>query len=189
MSSNKLLKEKLKIINLGIESFHQTALAHGAKSLHVDWKPPLVFDKKLQELLEKNRSKIEAANLKALAIVNRGRPMLIGLAQAGEVIPGMKKNLILHAGPPIEWARMCGPMRGAIIGALLYEGLAHNEEDAASLAASSQVEYSPCHEHQTVGPMAGVVSFSMPVFILENSEYKNPSGQCLCGLIYQPLNQ
>jgi len=85
----------------------------------------------------------------------------------------MTPKLILHAGPPITWNRMCGPMKGAIIGALLYEGLAKSEDEAQTLAASGEIQYSPCHEHQTVGPMAGVVSYSMPVFILENKEYKN----------------
>jgi hypothetical protein len=85
----------------------------------------------------------------------------------------MKKNLLLHAGPPIGWERMCGPMRGAIIGALMYEGMANNPEEAEGLAASGRVEFSPCHEHNTVGPMAGVVSASMPVFIIKNAEYGN----------------
>jgi len=68
---------------------------------------------------------------------------------------------------------MCGPMRGAIIGALIYEGLAKNPEEAEKIAASNEIEYSPCHEHGTVGPMAGIVSPSMPVFVLKNEEYGN----------------
>ena len=68
---------------------------------------------------------------------------------------------------------MCGPMRGAIIGALIYEGMAKNPEEAETLAASDKIEYSPCHEHSTVGPMAGIVSASMPVFVLQNETYGN----------------
>ncbi|RPH92906.1 DUF1116 domain-containing protein, partial [candidate division KSB1 bacterium] len=96
-----------------------------------------------------------------------------GLGIAMDLIPGMKKNLLLHAGPPITWDRMCGPMRGAVIGALIYEGLANDEESAEHLAASGQIEFSPCHEHNAVGPMAGIISASMPVFIIENTEYGN----------------
>ncbi len=170
---SNLLQENLNVINLGIDDFYQTLLKHGVAAVQVDWKPPLVFDKKLLDAIFLNREKIEKANQEALEKVQKSRPMLIGIDQAKNVIPGMTPKLILHAGPPITWNRMCGPMKGAIIGALLYEGLAKSEDEAQTLAASGEIQYSPCHEHQTVGPMAGVVSYSMPVFILENKEYKN----------------
>ncbi len=170
---SNLLQENLNVINLGIDDFYQTLLKHGVAAVQVDWKPPLVLDKKLLDAIFLNREKIEKANQEALEKVQKSRPMLIGIDQAKNVIPGMTPKLILHAGPPITWNRMCGPMKGAIIGALLYEGLAKSEDEAQTLAASGEIQYSPCHEHQTVGPMAGVVSYSMPVFILENKEYKN----------------
>jgi hypothetical protein len=85
----------------------------------------------------------------------------------------MKKNLLLHAGPPIEWVEMCGPMQGAVIGALIYEGLAKDEEEARKLAASGAIGFEPNHEHQAVGPMAGITSPSMPVYILHNKKYGN----------------
>jgi hypothetical protein len=85
----------------------------------------------------------------------------------------MHNHMILHAGPPIEWKRMCGPTRGAVMGALIYEGLAADEAEAEKLAASGEIEYSPCHHHHAVGPMAGVVSPSMPVWILENKAFGN----------------
>jgi hypothetical protein len=68
---------------------------------------------------------------------------------------------------------MCGPMKGAVIGALIYEGIASSTQEAEKIAASGKIEFSPCHEHSTVGPMAGIVSPSMPVFILENEVYGN----------------
>jgi hypothetical protein len=89
------------------------------------------------------------------------------------VIPGMHSRMILHAGPPITWERMCGPMRGGVMGALVYEGLAETPEEAAWLAKSSQIEFSPCHHHHAVGPMAGIVSPSMPVWIIRNEEFGN----------------
>jgi hypothetical protein len=94
---------------------------------------------------------------------------------AEEVIPGMTKKTILHAGPPIKWERMSGPLKGAVIGALIYEGLAADEKEATKLAASGEISYDPCHHHNTVGPMAGVVSASMPVWILQNKKYGNYS--------------
>jgi len=106
---------------------------------------------------------IEAANQTAVEQMMSARPMLTGLAPAREAIPGMKDNLILHAGPPIEWGRMSGPLRGAVIGALLFEGLAKNEQAAIGLVEAGEAEFAPCHHHQTVGPMAGVTSASMSI--------------------------
>jgi hypothetical protein len=106
-------------------------------------------------------------------IILAGKPFLVGMAKALDVVPGMRKNVILHAGPPITWERMCGPMRGGVIGALLYEGMAKTAREAQALAASGAIEYSPCHEHAAVGPMAGIVSPSMPVFIVRNEECGN----------------
>jgi hypothetical protein len=85
----------------------------------------------------------------------------------------MHDRMILHAGPPITWDRMCGPQRGAVMGALVYEGLAQDEAEAAKLAASGAIEFAPCHHHHAVGPMAGVVSPRMPVFIIENKTFGN----------------
>jgi hypothetical protein len=73
----------------------------------------------------------------------------------------------------VTWDKMCGPQRGAVIGALVYEGLANDEEAAARLAASGAIEFSPCHHHHAVGPMAGIVSPSMPVFVIENKAFGN----------------
>ena len=72
---------------------------------------------------------IDAANAKAVKRMMEARPMLTGVDEARRVIPGMKDNLLLHAGPPIDWPRMSGPLRGAVIGALLFEGLAKSEKE------------------------------------------------------------
>ena len=114
---------------------------------------------------------IEEANAKAVDILLAAKPVLRGIGVAGDEIPGMTKQKILHAGPPVTWDRMCGPMRGAVIGALIYEAMAGSREEAEELAASGQITYEPCHHSQAVGPMAGVVSASMPVWILENETY------------------
>ncbi len=118
---------------------------------------------------------IDQANATAVDRIMSARPMLTGVATARDVIPGMKDNLLLHAGPPIDWARMSGPLRGAMIGAMLFEGLAKNEKEATMLAEKGQVEFGPCHHHGTVGPMAGVTSASMKVYVVENVEHGNKS--------------
>ena len=121
------------------------------------------------------QERIEAANKKVMEIILNGQPTLLDIGVAEEVIPGMTKKTILHAGPPIKWEKMSGPLRGAVIGALIYEGLAVDENEATKLAASGKISYAPCHHHNTVGPMAGVVSASMPVWILQNKTYGNHS--------------
>ena len=121
------------------------------------------------------QERIEAANKKVMEIILNGQPTLLDIGVAEEVIPGMTKKTILHAGPPIKWEKMSGPLKGAVIGALIYEGLAVDEKEATELAASEEISYDPCHHHNTVGPMAGVVSASMPVWILQNKKYGNYS--------------
>jgi hypothetical protein len=111
---------------------------------------------------------IEKANQTAVERMMESRPVLVGLGKAIEVVPGMRDDLLLHAGPPINWERASGPMRGAITGALIYEGKAKDMAAAEALVTSGQVKLEPCHHHQAVGPMAGVISPSMSVYILED---------------------
>ena len=118
-------------------------------------------------------NKIREANKIAVERILKSKPVLVGIGRAVEIIPGMDDNMILHAGPPISWDRMCGPMKGAIAGALIYEGRAESYKDAVKLAESGEIKFEPCHHHSTVGPMTGVVSPSMPVFIIENETYGN----------------
>jgi hypothetical protein len=119
------------------------------------------------------RIDIDGANLAAVGRMMEARPMLVGLGTAREMIPGMRENLILHAGPPIEWARMSGPLRGAILGALIFEGKAEDAESAEALVLSGAVEFAPCHDYGAVGPMAGVTSPSMAVYLVENVTHGN----------------
>jgi hypothetical protein len=118
---------------------------------------------------------IDQANQTAVERMMSARPILKAVAAAREVIPGMKDNLFLHAGPPIEWDRMSGPLRGAIIGALLFEGLAADEKEAAFRVERGEFEFDSCHHHGAVGPMAGVISPSMKVYVVENIEHGNKS--------------
>ncbi len=170
---NDLFNSELKVINTGLKSFKDTLDEQNVASVHVDWRPPVAIDEDLTHIIAKNGEKIDAANKVVCERILNSKPVLIGLDTALNVIPGMKKNLVLHAGPPITWDKMCGPMRGAIIGALKYEGLVKEKTEAETLAGSGEIEYAPCHEHSTVGPMAGIVSASMPVFIIENEAFGN----------------
>ena len=116
---------------------------------------------------------IDKANKTAVERMMDARPILKGVAPARDVIPNMRANLLLHAGPPIEWERMSGPLRGAVIGALIFEGLAKNEKEATALVKIGEIDFAPCHHYSTVGPMAGVTSASMMVYIIENETHGN----------------
>ncbi len=116
---------------------------------------------------------IEKANLETVTRMMEAHPVLVGVGKALEVIPGMRQNLLLHAGPPITWERMAGPMRGAMLGALIFEGMAGDEKKAEALIKAGQIDFAPCHHHHAVGPMAGVTSASMLVYMVENKTHGN----------------
>ena len=166
-----LFGKEITVVNVGLASMAKSVSDQGVKVIDLDWRPPKDGVPRLRRT--KSGLDIEAANQEVIERINRGGAVLVGMGIAKDVIPGMHASMILHAGPPIEWERMCGPTRGAVMGALIYEGLAKDEDDARELAASGNIEFSPCHHHHTVGPMAGVVSPSMPVFILENKTFGN----------------
>lgn len=170
---NGLFRGDLVVINVGLRSFYETLKTRDVKVVQVDWRPPLAVDRAVQEVIAAARAEIGAANEEAVRRITRGRQFLVGMGRALDVIPGMKRNLLLHAGPPVLWKDMCGPMKGAVTGALIYEGLAPDAEGAQRTAASGEIEFAPCHEHSAVGPMAGIVSASMPVFVIENEGYGN----------------
>ena len=111
---------------------------------------------------------IEKANQTAVDRMMEARPIVVGVARAIDVIPGMQANLFLHAGPPVTWERMAGPMRGALIGAIIFEKLAKNAEEAVQLIESKKVRWEPCHEHASVGPMAGLIAPSFLVYVVED---------------------
>jgi len=157
------------VLNLGLEAFARSFQSQGVAVVDVDWRPPQVAHLRLT----RRGIDIDVANQEVCRRIKQGRPVLVGMGIAKEVIPGMHERMILHAGPPITWERMCGPQRGAVMGALIYEGIARDEAEAAHIAASGEVEFAPCHHYHAVGPMAGIISPSMPVFIIENKTYGN----------------
>jgi len=119
------------------------------------------------------RDSINQANAEAAERMIAAEPVLVDIRPATEVIPGFSGKMILHAGPPITWDRMCGPVRGAVLGAAVYEGWAADLAGAEELAASGEITFDPCHHHSTVGPMSGVVSPSMWVFCVKNVTHGN----------------
>ncbi len=172
----KILGESPHIINVGLTTFSHAVRAAGAGATDLDWRPPADGDRALgllvAELADDTEdplgSRIASANAEAMGLVLATRPRLIDVRPAQEVVPGLTDRMILHAGPPIDWADMCGPMRGAVIGAILLESWASTPAAAENLAATGEIRMEPCHHHSAVGPMAGVLSPSMPVSVVED---------------------
>ena len=115
------------------------------------------------------KERIEEANNKALDRMRLSRPILVDIKRARDILPKMKKNSIFHAGPPIDWERMCGPLRGAIVGTMIFEGLATTWNDAVKMIRQGGIEFSSNHDHDAVGPMAGVISPSLPILVVKDS--------------------
>ena len=171
----------LHTINVGLDRFAGTIAAAGGKVTGVDWSPPAEGDAAIGRLLAGMiaRDDIEDANRTAYARYLAADPVVETVAPAGEAIPGIGARTILHAGPPIGWADMCGPMQGAIVGAILYEGWESDGDAATALAASGEITFAPCHHHSAVGPMAGIVSPSMPVWVVAE---RTGGGHAFCSL-------
>lgn len=172
MSAGSLFEAPLSVVNVGLERFLAPIRAHGADAFGVRWRPP---ERPPLPVAERRRleSLTDVPNRRALDRLLNSRPFLVDVRPAREVIPELDDSLILHAGPPLGWEEMIGPMRGAVIGALQFEGLARDAESAEALAASDRVRFSPNHHHAAVGPMAGITSASMPLWVVENRTFGN----------------
>lgn len=171
MAIKDLFGRPLTVVNLGLEGFAGAIRDQGIAVVDLDWKPPAAGVRPLYRTA--SGLDVEEANQEVLRRIKAARPVLVGMGIAKDVIPGMHEHKILHSGPPVTWERMCGPQRGAVMGALIYEGLAQDGREAEILARSGKIEFAPCHHHHCVGPMAGVVSPRMPVFIVENKAFGN----------------
>jgi hypothetical protein len=178
MSTLKLFNETLKVVNVGSPSFKKDYETQQLDYVHLEWRPPANGDLKLLSLLNKIRPKMELidkANEEVVSRIKAAEAKLVAVKKAVDVIPQMTKHTILHSGPPIAFDKMAGPMQGAIIGALMYEGLAKDQDEAIKLAQSGKITFDSAHHHQAVGPMAGIISASMPVHVLYNETHKNYS--------------
>lgn len=169
--------EQMNFLNVGAPLFQRELLRQNIPCAHVDWKPVAGGNTKVIESLDRlmENPDVDKANHEAANRIKNSKAVWTDMDIAENVVPGMKTFTIFHAGPPISYKDMCGPMQGAVQGALIYEGLAGDTDEADKLARSGKIEFSPNHEHDCVGPMAGILSAHMPVFVVENSTYGNKS--------------
>jgi len=171
-----LFDQDLKVVNVGLQSFAANITAAGGEVTHLSWSPPAGADAALGWTLANmmGHPRVEEANRIAYERYLAAQPRLVDFVLAREAIPALaRERRILHSGPPIAWDDMCGPQQGAITGAIVYEGWASTVEGAEKMAASGAVALEPCHAHQAVGPMAGIISPSMPVWVVENTAAGN----------------
>jgi hypothetical protein len=173
-----LLQQGPRVLNVGVRTFAETLESIGSAHLHVDWQPPAQGDPELAALLGALAdddtpgslgARVRAANEEAVRRMFAADPVWEDVRPAREIWPEMDERLLFHAGPPIAWERMCGPMQGAVIGAILLEGWASDEVGARQLASGGEVRFAPCHHYGAVGPMAGLVSPSMPMFVVHDA--------------------
>jgi hypothetical protein len=116
---------------------------------------------------------IDEANGEALRRVFAGEPFLVDVVPAAQAIPALTERTILHAGPPLAWDRMCGPMRGAVTGVAVFEGWAETLDAAAAMAAAGSFAFHPNHDFGAVGPMTGLTTRSQPLMVIENRTFGN----------------
>jgi len=174
MSPADLLAAPPRVVNVGLELFADTLAALRVPVVHVAWRPPAAGGPARERLarLDARREAIERANALAFDRLTGGEPVLVDCRPAREALE-LPARTVLHAGPPIAWARMCAPLRAAVLCAIRWEGWAANDDAAEGLVRSGAVRLAPCHDWRAVGPMTGIVTASMPVFVVENRAHDN----------------
>jgi hypothetical protein len=174
MSSVKdLFGSKLNVLNVGLEQFYLTLQQQNVEAGHVEWKPRAGGDPEIIKFVDslKNDFRVIEANQHAFNKINNASPVWVDVTPAYKAI-SIDRFTLLHAGPPIKFVDMCVPMQGAVYAALKYEGLAENDEQAHQLA-ETKIHFEPCHHYGCVGPMTGVISYSMPLLCVKNLDEGN----------------
>jgi hypothetical protein len=163
---------KVEAVNLGLDQFADALREQGAPVVQVDWRPPAGGDAAMLDVLTRlwgrHGSRVSAANAEAVRRIEGCAPVAVTVARAGDVIPGLADGTLLHSGPPITWDRVCDPQRRAMLAAVLFEGWASSRSEAAALFERGEIVLASGNEHGHVGPMTGVCSPSMPVWVVED---------------------
>ena len=159
------LPRSVQAVNLGLSTFADALRDQGASVVEVDWRPPPAD---LVDVLTRLwGDRVDAANAEVVERIEGAAPCAVTVAPAREVVPGLRDGLLLHSGPPIAWERVCDPQRRALLAAAVFEGWASDRDDAARRLAAGEISLAPGNEHDHVGPMTGVCSPSMPVWVVE----------------------
>jgi Protein of unknown function (DUF1116) len=185
--ASSLLAANLSVVNIGVDTFNQSIEEAGGSVLQVDWQPPGNADPRMAWLLaqltgdpsnpDSLGSRIDRANQQAVERIVSSQTMLVDVAlHARELWPQLEAGggrTLMHAGAPVAWPDMCGPMHGAMIGAALYEGWAQTADEARRMLERGDIKLTQCHDFGAVGPMTGIITASMPVLVVRNTTHGN----------------
>jgi hypothetical protein len=168
------LPQDVAVISAGLPLFADAVREQGAAAVQLDWRIPAEGDAEtvaaLSALWAEAASSIEAANAEVHRRLDTGVPRWVAVERAGDVVPGFDGRMLLHCGPAIDWADVCDPLRRSMRAACVAEGWAQDVTAADRLLSSSEVTLAPANEHDSVLPMATVLSPSAPVVVVENDE-------------------
>ena len=168
-----LLSAEPVVATAGVSLFAGALTEQAVQVVQTEWQPAndAAREGLARVMADRRRA---AANAEALARMTAAEATLVDVVPAADAL-GLERGTFLHAGPPIEWERASGPLKGALIGAVLFEGLAETPEDAERALARGDFAWEPCHHRDAVGPMAGVVSPSMWMYELADDVHGNRS--------------
>jgi hypothetical protein len=166
-----ILPRRVETVNVGLATFADALREQGAPVVDVDWRPPADGDPAVLAVLERlwgtHGDRVAAANAGVVERLEAVSPCAVGVEPAGAVVPGLGEGILLHSGPPIAFADVCDPQRRALAAAVVFEGWAGSRDEAARMLEAGGIALEPGNAHDHVGPMTGVCSPSMPVWIVE----------------------
>ena len=173
MTASADVLTRVEAVTLGLSAFADALRDQDVPVAEVDWRPPAGGEADAVRLLTglwgRHGAAVAAANARAVAAIERTDARAVSVEPAGTVVPGLRDGMLLHAGPPIEWERVCDPQRRALVAAVLFEGWARGREEAAALLERGDIALESGNEHDHVGPMTGICSPSMPVWVVEDA--------------------
>ncbi|MDR0901843.1 MAG: DUF1116 domain-containing protein [Opitutaceae bacterium] len=189
------LSAPVKAVNIGAELFAGALRAQGVETMQLQWRPPPPELAAHQPALAKLRGgklagRVAAANARAVATLHAADPWWIDMKPAIEVVPGLKKNMILKSGPPLPWEKSCPTQQNGVVNGILHEGLADTAEEAVELIRKGRVEVASANDYAIVGPGAGILTPSMVVNVVEDratgkrgfcAPFEGPNQGGLCG--------
>jgi hypothetical protein len=160
-------------LSVGVDLFAGELERQDTGVYRLGWAPvPQRHAQALRKLVPVTR-RIQEANDEAVRQLEVAAPALVGAGTRADLLPDVDGKTFLHAGPPVDWRDMCGAMRGAVIGAILFEGFADSPAEAHQKVDRGEFHFVPNHEHGAVAPMSGVISASMPMWVVENQQTGN----------------
>jgi hypothetical protein len=168
-----LLDGEPGVVTAGVQVLADALAGQAVPVTAVEWRPPPPGTEQALATVLTDPARA-AANAEAARAMLAAGAQLVDVRPAAELL-GIGPGQFCHAGPPIGWDRASGPLRGALIGAALLEGLAGTPEQAERWLAGGGAELTPCHARGGVGPMAGVVSPSMWVWVLRDEAHDRTS--------------